>query len=442
MVKTLRTISINFPFKNPTVVYEPTFSTSRALFDFDIVVVRPYSFLERVSGGELRKGGRYQVEWPKLSSAKNEISAKTEDLNRLLSGGGLLVVILDVFEELVFRADNYFSNTKIHTTTNYDFLDPQFYLTVRNGTGDRVEYLNPADPFAKAIKGSSVQWTAFLDGPPSHRFNSMTIFARNGTGSYVGAAVEVEAGHVVFLPNFKDLNENEFFEACQEYRFVREGTPPPTWVSSVFLPGESAAEKRIVEVDQKISQFQLDRDLEIQKREMLRSYKKLLFEKGKYQLEPIVRRALDDLGFNVLPGGNIPGTQFEIDGRTEVGSSPGILEIKGSKNQIALDEFSPFVIKLLADFQKTKTHSKGIIVANGLCAENPDKRLGDRIFSSHVLEAAMRHSVALVNSVELYWVICGALMGELSDLSPIRETILTTNGYVDLRSFTKSGNNT
>jgi hypothetical protein len=317
-------------------------------------------------------------------------------------------------------------------------LDPQFFQAVRNGTGDRIEYVDPTDPFAKTIKASSVQWTAFLGGRPPYPFNNLTVFARNGPGSDVGATTKSGAGHIVFLPNFKDLNEREFFDACQEYRFVREGTPPPSWVASILLPGEEAAEKGISKVNEEINRLQVARDLEMQKRDELHSYKKLLFEKGKYQLEPIVRRALDALGFKVSPGENISGTQFEIDGRTTEGSSPGILEIKGSKNQIVIDEFSPFVTKILADLQNTKVHSKGIVVANGLCAENPEKRLGERIFSPHVLEAAKRHSVALVNSVELYGIICGVLTGEISDLSPIREKILETNGYVDLIGFAKS----
>ena len=34
------------------------------------------------------------------------------------------------------------------------------------------------------------------------------------------------------------------------------------------------------------------------------------------------------------------------------------------------------------------------------------------------------HSVALVNSVELYWVVCGVLSKEIDDLETIREAIL------------------
>jgi len=69
------------------------------------------------------------------------------------------------------------------------------------------------------------------------------------------------------------------------------------------------------------------------------------------------------------------------------------------------------------------------------CLEPPVNRLGEQVFSPHVLDAAKRHSVVLINSVELYWVICGVLSGRIDDYERIREAVLTTNGHVDLRRF-------
>jgi hypothetical protein len=158
-------------------------------------------------------------------------------------------------------------------------------------------------------------------------------------------------------------------------------------------------------------------------------------EKGKAQLELIVRTALDELGFGTTPSETITGTAFEIDGRTTKGSAPGILEVKGSRKQVSLDEFSPFVTKILADFDAKKFHSKGLLVADGLCETPPKERLGEEVFSSHVLDAAKRHSVALVNSVQLYWAICELLSGKPTDTQAIREAILVADGYVDLRQF-------
>jgi hypothetical protein len=131
----------------------------------------------------------------------------------------------------------------------------------------------------------------------------------------------------------------------------------------------------------------------------------------------------------------IAGTIHEIDGRTTKGSSAGIVEVKGSKNQIVQSEFSPFVPKILADAEVNKKYSKGILVGNGLCETQPDKRLGDSVFSPNVLDGAKRTSVALINSVELYWLCCALLRGDSVDKNAVREAMLTGNGYVDLKPF-------
>jgi hypothetical protein len=114
------------------------------------------------------------------------------------------------------------------------------------------------------------------------------------------------------------------------------------------------------------------------------------------------------------------------------------LEIKGSKKQITLDEFSPFIPKILADFGAKGYPSKGILIGNGLCEAKPKDRLAEKAFSSHVLDAAKTQSIALVNSVELYCVLCGVLSGEIKDVASIREKILNTNGFVSLLGYCRA----
>jgi hypothetical protein len=144
---------------------------------------------------------------------------------------------------------------------------------------------------------------------------------------------------------------------------------------------------------------------------------------------------LNDFGFKVTPSEVIKGTNYEIDGRTTEGSEPGIIEVKGSRKQIALDEFSPFVVKILADQQASNVISKGIMVGNGLCETRPEERLVDVVFSPHVLEGSKRNSIALINSIELYWLCCTLLEGGTVDKAAVREAILNGNGYIDLKPF-------
>lgn len=217
----------------------------------------------------------------------------------------------------------------------------------------------------------------------------------------------------MFLPNFTKLDEQLFVEACREYRYEREGAPPPAWCKNISLPGVAEADEKVLEIDETLRKVEQARREAVSERDDLLAYKKLLYEKGKTQLEPIVRKALDRVGFKTTPGEVIPGPGFEVDGRTTGSSSPGILEIKGSKKQIALDEFSPFIPKILADLKSKGYQSKGILIGNGLCEALPKDRLGEKVFSPHVLEAAKTQSIALINSIELYCVVCGILAGQI-----------------------------
>jgi hypothetical protein len=235
--KPLRTISINFPFQSSSVVNEPNLSTRRALFDFDVVVVRPYPLVG--AHGDRRP---HRVEWREYTRLNNEIAGRTDDISRLLHEGGLLVVVLDALEIVQCHTGGYTGGT-LYTATNYDFLDDHFFESVVNGSGDRVS-CNPADPFSKVIKSSDIFWTAFIGQRIPYPFSEATVFATNGKSSIVGASVEVGPGHIVFLPNFRRLDETLFFQACSDYRIRREGTPAPDWVLSIFFARADNHRKR------------------------------------------------------------------------------------------------------------------------------------------------------------------------------------------------------
>jgi len=422
--KPLRVVSINFWFADRNVV-QADLDSDRALFDFDIVVIRPPQF--PVSPGRPNDDAIYRH----LNSV---MEAKKRELDSLFCQGGVLVVFLD--------APDYFEVTKqirrswvTNSVNNYDFLDATIAACLVKGKGNQVNYSASAEPFVAVLKKSVVEWTAYLTRWPSHLFGGMKFFAQAGAAGSVAGRASYKEGHIILLPNIQRLDEESFFNVCAEYRFKKQGTTPPDWARNVLVPGLPAIESAITDLDKQLADLQDSRQLRERELEDKSAYRKLLYEKGKAQLEPIVLRGLDDLDFGTSPGELIEGTIHEIDGRTSKGSSPGIIEVKGSKNQIVQSEFSPFVTKILADSDIKKAFSKGILVGNGLCETEPIQRLGDSVFSQHVIEGAKRHSVALVNSVELFWLCCALLRGDTVDRAAVREAILAGSGYVDLRPY-------
>ena len=420
MNKKLRVASINFPFSEHAVDYL-ALDSDRALFDYDVVVIRPSEF-----GGIEGKRGTYE----QLYSA---MEVKRKELKILLAQGGILIVIIDV--------PDYYSaefphnrNTYRLSVSNYDFLDGKLASFLEKGTGNQISYSNAAEPFVGVLKKSTVAWTAYVTRMPDTDLKPLKFFAHTGRAGALAGKMAYDEGHLILLPNLRHLDEKTFFEACTEYRFKRQGSIPPDWAGKVLVPGLQPIEAAIADLDKRIGELQTERQLRNVELEGRAAYRKLLYEKGKAQLEPIVLRALDQLDFGTSPGEIIAGIH-EIDGRTIKGSRTGIVEVKGSKNQIAQSEFSPFVTKILADAEVSKKYSKGILVGNGLCETGPHTRLGDSVFSPHVLDGAKLNSVALVNSVELCWLICALLRGDPVDKNAVREAILTGNGYIDLKPF-------
>jgi hypothetical protein len=422
MSKRLRVISVNFPFQNQDVVQEPALATDKAFFDFDVVVIRPERFDF--------PGGQFAT----YKAIELTMNRKRAELVRLFTQGGVLVVLLDIPNIYTIQSSGYTAHS-FESTTNYAFIDQNFWKCLASGSGRQIHYSDPTEPFVRVLKKSTVAWTAYVAKTPDYPFNTFRFFASVGAGTSVAGVMPYRAGHLILLPNLEQLDETQFLDACAEYRFKRQAAVPHDWVKHVYLPGLMSIESDIANVDKQISELQTTKN---QKQELFdnrAAYRKLLYEKGKAQLEPIVLRALNDLAFKTKPSEVIAGTNFEIDGRTTVGSLRGIIEIKGSKNPIVLDEFSPFVVKILADHQANNASSKGILVGNGLCETIPEKRVGDSIFSPHVIDAAQTHSVVLINTVELYWLCCTLLDGAKLDLGAIRELILGCNGYADLKPF-------
>src|SRR6478735_11735664 len=98
MARSLKILSINFPFRNEDVEQARSLTVDQALFDYDVVVIRPYLLSRNTS----RSG-----EESNFFTVRAEITGKIKDLERLLVSGGLLIVILDVVDVLEYHSGKY-----------------------------------------------------------------------------------------------------------------------------------------------------------------------------------------------------------------------------------------------------------------------------------------------------------------------------------------------
>jgi len=258
MEKSLRLVSINFPFLESPVEHLRSLATRKALSDYDVVVIRPHPITWLLKHPVSRVGSECWVEGSDFAKVEAIVTRTKSGILRLLERGGLLVVILDSIEVLKWNpyATGHSHLAGVHKISNYDFLDEQFHSCVGNGSGKDVRLVDTSTPFSKVVQNSLVRWTAFLERQPMCPYDNPRIFARNTPGSVLGAVFECSRGYVVTLPNFERLNEQEFLTACRAYRCERQEANPPLWIPCVYLPGEYEVNNRITGFQVEIKRLQ------------------------------------------------------------------------------------------------------------------------------------------------------------------------------------------
>ncbi len=117
----------------------------------------------------------------------------------------------------------------------------------------------------------------------------------------------VPDSHLKVLTLFATAGAAESVAGKMPYK----GTPPPNWTKTIFVPGLPPIASQINDLNKQISDLQDTRNLLQQQLEDRAAYRKLLYEKGKIQLEPIVLRALDDLELGTSTRRRPPGSAGE-----------------------------------------------------------------------------------------------------------------------------------
>src|SRR5882762_5462801 len=113
MTKKLRVIAINKSFSTSGIDQTPL-DSDRALFDCDVVVIRPQMFP--------RPYGSKDV----LNHLRSVMYTKKRELDRLLEQGGVLVVILDAPDNYAVSMGYTRGRPVEERVSNYEFLDADF----------------------------------------------------------------------------------------------------------------------------------------------------------------------------------------------------------------------------------------------------------------------------------------------------------------------------
>ncbi len=234
MSKQLRVISLGFPFANKSVIQD-SLETDRALFDFDVVVIRPPQFtittdcnLEAFKTLSAMVGPNSYIVYQHLESV---MSTKRRELAAFFRQGGVLVVLL--IAPSWYQAGTGRYGVVPAAVNNYEFLEGDLAVHLKKGTGSQITYRDPAEPFVGVLKKSTVTWAAYVPTVPAAPLNALKFFAFPGAAGALAGKMPYNQGHLILLPNVARLDEGAFLEACAEYRFKRQGSTPPKWIEQV-----------------------------------------------------------------------------------------------------------------------------------------------------------------------------------------------------------------
>jgi hypothetical protein len=377
-----------------SIVPLPDFNDRRCISDYDGIIIDP----KALTGGRL-------VDAETHSRRQNEL----RQLVHLK--GGLVICILRPRENIRLNSSQPASNYNLLAgTMNVGLIEN----TVKPGEGSKLKVISGAKGAMGGyfrVLQDQLRFEAYLD-VDSVRIEQekATVFAVNSSGLPIAVEFLVNNGRLCFvpLPNtvaperlgsaFARIIEAHFGQASE--------TEAPSWVKEVLIPGATAFDSQIAELESQRNQIDDEISGLNDKRSTLINFRKLLFESG-LALENVVRVSLRLLGFEVPEPESYSG-EWDVELHEPVSGETAIAEIEGSEGLINIDKY-----RQLLDYVQSEVLNgqdrKGILIGNGFRLKPQDENERRAQFSDHALRGASRFGTCLLPTTELFKAVCAVL---------------------------------
>jgi len=409
---------------------------ARVFQDYDAVVVDPENLDTLYGHGRVdysnRENGILTSESLDILSAINE--KRREQVNGLLQRGGIIVCFLEPLREYRCRRHHQ-GKDYWYYRTNYDWLMEPAHIRkelgeIKYSKGKTIDYIDSGHPFSEYLN-TKPPWSAYVDKDACEDWK--VLADAYGTHA-VSLAKRVGLGHIILLPSHYDYHNGELLERCIiELIGEKETRPQPSWAKAILVPGQEEVIAKITKVNQQIDALERDRKTYIDASNKLERWKWLLWEKGKHQLEPVVREALALLGCHVETQ-----PDKDSDGLVTCDFGNALIEVGGSDGTIKIDKLSQLT-KHIGNFLAVKRRQpKGILVGNPFCREplenRPPKGSQKRLFAKELIEDAEQLGITVLISTDLYEVVHRILSNKLSETEKqsLQERIFNGKGLVKL----------
>lgn len=445
----LSILSVGCNLKDSRVT-ETDFSEAPAFEDFDVLIVDPAHVWKNAFPDYRRDivAGKQIMKWDAKGYNKIldlTLKQRRDETKRLLELNRLLICILREprWAELEGVRDRY---GKQRYANNYTWFpmehDDQIASLFSPAEGTRIHLVDGRHTFAPYIAHfkEHLAYEAYLEEDKIPYYferdgeTGVEVFARTHGRRAVAFSFKLFGGTVVFIPpvaptlSQKESVAGKLLECILATTGAIEETEPPCWLPRYrqLLPGLSDLEDELERREQQLKCLQDEVDALKQQKHERTNYLKLLYEKGKFQLQPVVRDAFSILGFDVSEA-------EPSDGRLESPEGTAILEVEGKDNApVDRDKYRQLLDYVDDDQRRTGSLKKGILVGNAFRFQDPLAR--EEQFTPQAIDAARGSHFCLLSADALFRLVV-IVLGDPSNenlKSDIRRRILETNGLFKL----------
>lgn len=433
----LKVLSIGRQLEHECIEQAP-FGAAPVLTDYDAVIMDPDAVRATWFEVQPREDNSLFTNMTMYGGLGRRIDAVIEqklgESSDFLGKGGVIVCYLrPVGEVLILRKSIGRNEVDFHHSI-YAWLPDlggQMGSIVRPGRGSNVLMHDTKHHFSQFIRAFSGRpefgFQAYVNQSPT-----FAPIAVNGGGHPVCFEMSLRGGRVVFLPAFDTDDKRK--EAGVLVQCVRgmlvnaEASEPPTWVAGYTVPGQGQHANEIAALEEEIANLQ-DRKgrLEGQEQE-LAQLRCLLYEQGKFQLEPVVRRALRILGFEVLEPDDYP-EEWDVLLRSAEGD--GVAEVEGRDDSAVDRDKFRHLLDYKVEWVGRKLQYKGLLIVNGYRLTYPRER--QEQVTDFALRGCEDQGFCVLPTTDLFKAVCTVLARpEDADLKrAIRVSILSKVGLYE-----------
>lgn len=330
------------------------------------------------------------------------------------------------------RVLNIHENAGPWTIDRYSWLPNviNFYSVIH---GKEIKIVNKHHPFRQILSTfkDSIHFEVILKPD-----KNVIPIATNKVDELIAVEYRVGEGKLIFLPPINNYNSEKaggvLIDCIRGSLNWNIPSKKPEWVSGYSLPGDDEKVAKMGKLNDEISRIKdIKKEIEAEynRSEMLKA---LLYEQGKYGLEPAVREAFKLLGFKVL---NLDEYEEEYDLFAREDNLIVIGEIEGSEAQVDITKYRQLLDYVDREETTNGNKVKGILIGNGFIKKPPDER-GEQ-FTESAIRGCKSRRFCRITTYELYKTIRAVLSGAIQK-EVIKEQILNCEDEFKLSTILKS----